>query len=301
MSVMYGKDKDKVEHDIDPGFVAFFASLPKKSPADGTVRLFDRTDFYSVHGPDALYVASHVFRTNSVLKHLGAGGRTAGLPSATLNATLAHGFLRDALTVKQLRVEIWAPASGQGRKASKFVLQKEASDASLCAPVLTLCQASPGNLQAVEDLLFANSDVLSAPIVVAIKIASAASGEKAKTKSVYIAYADTSVREIGAAEFVDNDLFSNTEARPCLPVAIRSDSSCSLSSYSSPSKKPSYPQAPHPGPPTAISTSTSSKQSSSGVVSSSRNENPVRTCLPPLAPFTHLHRRIYDQKHLPRH
>ncbi|KAI9459285.1 DNA mismatch repair protein MutS [Boletus coccyginus] len=36
--------------------------------------------------------------------------------------------------------------------------------------------------------------------------------EKAKTKSVSIAYADTSVREIGAAEFVDNDFFSNTES-----------------------------------------------------------------------------------------
>lgn len=135
---MYGKDKDKEEHDIDPGFVAFFSRLPKKTPADdGTVRLFDRTDFYSVHGPDALYVASHVFRTNSVLKYLGAGGKAAGLPSVTLSHTLGHTFLRDALTVKQLRVEIWAPAPGQGRKASKFVLQKEASDAPLSARVLT--------------------------------------------------------------------------------------------------------------------------------------------------------------------
>ncbi|KAF8434863.1 DNA mismatch repair protein [Boletus edulis BED1] len=199
MSVMYGKEKEKAsEQDIDPGFVAFFSRLPKKSPAeDGTVRLFDRTEFYSVHGPDALYVASHVFRTNSVIKYLGAGGKTAGLPSVTLSHTLGHTFLREALTVKQLRVEIWTPPPGQGRKASKFVLQKE---------------ASPGNLQAVEDLLFANSDVLSAPIVIAIKIASATSGEKAKTKTVSIAYADTSVREIGAAEFVDNDLFSNTES-----------------------------------------------------------------------------------------
>ncbi|KAN0086029.1 MutS domain V domain containing protein [Tylopilus felleus] len=197
MSVMYGKEKEK-EDDVDPGFLGFFSRLPKKSPQeDGTVRLFDRTEFYSVHGPDALYVASHVFRTNSVIKYLGAGGKTAGLPSVTLNYTLGHTFLREALTVKQLRVEIWVPATGQGRKASKFVLQKE---------------ASPGNLQAVEDLLFTNSDVLSAPIVVAIKIASAASGEKAKTKTVSIAYADTSVREIGAAEFVDNDLFSNTES-----------------------------------------------------------------------------------------
>ena len=139
MSVMYGKEKEKDgEHDIDPGFVAFFSRLPKKTPAeDGVVRLFDRTDFYSVHGPDALFVASHVFRTNSVLKYLGAGGRTAGLPSVTLSYTLGHTFLREALTAKQLRVEIWAPAPGQGRKASKFVLQKEASDASLSLCVLT--------------------------------------------------------------------------------------------------------------------------------------------------------------------
>ncbi|KAG9311644.1 DNA mismatch repair protein [Chiua virens] len=195
MSVMYGKEKEN-EQEIDPGFIAFFSRLPKKSPAeDGLVRLFDRNDFYSVHGSDALFVAAHVFRTNSVIKYLGAGGKTAGLPSVTLKYTLGHAFLREALTVKQLRVEIWTPAPGQGRKATKFVLQKE---------------ASPGNLQAVEDLLFTNSDVLSAPIVIAIKIAS--TGEKTKTKSVSVAYADTSVREIGVAEFADNDLFSNAES-----------------------------------------------------------------------------------------
>ncbi|KIJ14608.1 hypothetical protein PAXINDRAFT_163339 [Paxillus involutus ATCC 200175] len=201
MSLMYGKEKD-ADHDLahasDPGFVSFFSKLPKKSPTEsGTVRLFDRNDFYSVHGPDAHYVATHVFRTNSVLKYLGAGGKTAGLPSVTLSYTLGHTFLREALTVKQLRVEIWVPAPGQGRKAAKFVLEKE---------------ASPGNLQAVEDLLFANSDVLSAPIVIAIKIASTSGAEKAKSKTVSLAYADTSVRELGAAEFVDNDLFSNTES-----------------------------------------------------------------------------------------
>ncbi|KAF9226411.1 DNA mismatch repair protein [Gyrodon lividus] len=201
MSLMYGKEKD-ADHDIahasDPGFVSFFSKLPKKSPTEsGTVRLFDRNEFFSVHGPDAHYVATHVFRTNSVLKYLGAGGKTAGLPSVTLSYTLGHAFLREALTVKQLRVEIWMPAPGQGKKAAKFVLQKE---------------ASPGNLQAVEDLLFANSDVLSAPIVIAIKIASTSGAEKAKLKTVSIAYADTSVRELGATEFVDNDLFSNTES-----------------------------------------------------------------------------------------
>ena len=95
-----------------------------------------------------------------------------------------------------------------------------------------LTRPTPGNLQAVEDPFFANSDVLSAPIVVAIKIASAASGEKAKTNHVSIAYADTSVREIGAAECVDNDLFSNTEVRPSLLIPPLSHALCSRSSSS---------------------------------------------------------------------
>lgn len=34
-----------------------------------------------------------------------------------------------------------------------------------------------------------------------------------KVKTVGIAFANTSLREIGVAEFVDNDLFSNTEVQ----------------------------------------------------------------------------------------
>ncbi|KAI1798056.1 DNA mismatch repair protein [Ganoderma leucocontextum] len=199
MSLMYGKEKD-AEYEIDnsshPGFCSFFAKLPPKSPEAGTVRLFFRSEYYSVHGPDAHYVATHVFRTNSVIKYL--GGR-AGLPSVTLSESLAKSFLRDALTSKQLKVEIWAPEAGQGKKATKFVLDKE---------------ASPGNLSAVEDLLFVNTDIVSAPIVMAIKIANtpAIPGSAAvKTKAVGVAYADSSTRELGVADYVDNDLFSNTE------------------------------------------------------------------------------------------
>ncbi|KAG1806047.1 hypothetical protein EV424DRAFT_1329870 [Suillus variegatus] len=127
---MCGKEKD-AEHELsepasDPSFVAFFSKLPKKSPETGTIRLFDRTDYYSVHGQDAHYVATHVFHTNSVLKCLGAGCKAGGLPSVMLTAashTLARPFLRDTLTSKQLCVEILVPAPGQGRKASKFILE----------------------------------------------------------------------------------------------------------------------------------------------------------------------------------
>ena len=75
-------------------------------------------------------------------------------------------------------------------------------------------QASPGNLQEVEDLLFVDSDLLAAPIVMAIKLASAPTAPGStgpKLKTVGVAFADTSVRQLGVADFVDNDLFSNVE------------------------------------------------------------------------------------------
>lgn len=199
---MYGKEKDADRDDqtTDIAFIPFFNKLPKKSPETGTLRLFHRTgsdEFYSAYGPDATFVAQHVFHTNSVIKYLGSGGK---LPSVALKVSVAQTLLREALTTKQLRVEIWVPEPGQGKKQTKFRLDKE---------------ASPGNLQAVEDLLFVNSDLLSSPIVMAVKLASApagASGAKGKLKSIGIAFADTSIRQLGVADFVDNDLFSNLES-----------------------------------------------------------------------------------------
>ncbi|KAF7335971.1 DNA mismatch repair protein 2 [Mycena sanguinolenta] len=175
----YGKERDAeqdaTEQTTDPGFITFFGNLPKKSPETGTLRLFYRPteDYYQSYGADALFVATNVFHTQSVIKYLGSGGRAAGLPCVSLKASVAQTLLRDALTSKQLRVEIWVPESGQGKKCTKFRLDKE---------------ASPGNLQAVEELLFGRgSDLLTPPVVMAIKIVSSAA---AKTKTLGVAFAD---------------------------------------------------------------------------------------------------------------
>ena len=98
--------------------------MPAKSPDTGTIRLFDRGEYYSLHGPDALYVAAHVYHTNSVIKYLGPGGKS-GLPSVTLSANSAKTFLREALTTRQLKVEILVPEAGQGKRATKFKVDKE--------------------------------------------------------------------------------------------------------------------------------------------------------------------------------
>ncbi len=83
-----------------------------------------------MHGPDALYVATHVYRTNTVIKYLGPGGKS-GLPSVTLSANSAKTFLREALTSKQLKVEIWVPEAGQGKRATRFRLGKAVSPVTL--------------------------------------------------------------------------------------------------------------------------------------------------------------------------
>ena len=59
----------------------------------------------------------------------------------------------------------------------------------------------------MEDLLFLNTDILAAPIVMAIKLSS-----KSASRTMGVAFADASVRQLGVSEFVDNDLFSNTES-----------------------------------------------------------------------------------------
>ena len=73
---------------VDTGFISFFRNLPATVP--GTVRLFNRQDFYAAYGDDALYVADTVFKTKSVLRYLGGKSREdIGLPSCSLSLTAA--------------------------------------------------------------------------------------------------------------------------------------------------------------------------------------------------------------------
>lgn len=57
----------------------------------------------------------------------------------------------------------------------------------------------------------------------AIKVANVASnpGGKDKSKAVGVAFADTSERTLGVADFVDNDLFSNTEVRDRIEPIVK--------------------------------------------------------------------------------
>ena len=104
----------------------------------------------------------------------------------TMTVTVYRNFLREALFRLSKRIEIWEAA---GRM--QFKLKR---------------QASPGNLQDVEDEL--GGQLEAAPIIMAVKVSAKAS----EARNVGVCFADASVRELGVSEFLDNDLYSNLES-----------------------------------------------------------------------------------------
>ena len=103
-----------------------------------------------------------------------------------MTMTVYRNFLREALFKLGKRVEIWETTGRMQWKIKK--------------------QASPGNLQDVEDELGGQLD--AAPIILAIKVSAKAS----EARNVGVCFADASVRELGVSEFLDNDLYSNLES-----------------------------------------------------------------------------------------
>lgn len=177
----------------------FVERMPVHS--EGLVRLFDRGEYFSAHGADALLIADQVYKTTNVLKYLGAGSSkpssstsARGLPSVTISMTLAKAFLRDCLTTKQMRVEIWEPEDGTaGRKNNTRWHSGKV--------------ASPGNLSQLEDLLFAHEDLLANAVSMAVRVAI-----KDGQRTVGAAFVDVQEKTIGVAQYAEDENYGNTES-----------------------------------------------------------------------------------------
>lgn len=175
---------------IDPstqqGFVRFFKNLPPKSSS--TIRFFNRTDYYTLHGKDALFAAQEIFKTTSVCKMIGAEPNK--IEGVVLNKNHFESFIRELLLVKQYRVEVYV---NQGSaKNQDWIIEYK---------------GSPGNLIQFEEILFGNNDIVANSSVIAIKLST-----EGKSKFVGLSCVDTVSTLISVCEFKDDDSFSNLEA-----------------------------------------------------------------------------------------
>ncbi|XP_026673807.1 DNA mismatch repair protein Msh2 isoform X2 [Ceratina calcarata] len=153
-----------------------------------TIRFFNRLDYYTLHGSDALFAAQEVFNTTSVCKIIGEGSQK--IEGVILNKNHFESFIRDLLLVKQYRVEVYA---NQGTSRDhNWVLQYK---------------GSPGNLVHFEDILFGNNDVSVSVRVIAVRL-----GMEGKHRIVGLSCVDTTANSFSVCEFKDNESFSDLES-----------------------------------------------------------------------------------------
>lgn len=139
-----------------------------------------------------------------MIKYLGSGSGNRpttsssvitprGLPSVTISMALTKAFLREALTTKQMRVEIYEPLEGQGGRKinTAWKISKE---------------ASPGNIGQLEDLLFDKDDLVSNAVSMAIRVTM-----KDGVRTVGCAFVDVQEKTVGVSQFDETENFSNTE------------------------------------------------------------------------------------------
>lgn len=158
-----------------------------------TIRFFDRSDYYTVHGVDAHFVGKCISKTESI-KYMDGGGRNGGgdcdLAYLVVSKATFPVVARDLLLVKKYRVEVYV------KKGSKteFILSYK---------------GSPGNLLQFEEVLFGNLDTMAGSSLLSVQLKGGGAG---KQKHICLAFIDCLQQDLAVAEILDDDNLTEFEA-----------------------------------------------------------------------------------------
>jgi DNA mismatch repair ATPase MutS len=63
---------DRITSTVDTEFYIIYRKLPKKTAV--TIRLFERNEYYTCHGDDALFIAKELLHSTNALKYWKTSG-----------------------------------------------------------------------------------------------------------------------------------------------------------------------------------------------------------------------------------
>jgi DNA mismatch repair protein MSH2 len=164
-------------------------TLTHSQTGDGVVRLFDRKQYVSLHGVDADLIAKAYHKSTKQLKFWRSGLACLSLRYGLEFSAVLRVVLRELLR----GVELYANEGGAWKCVRK---------------------ASPGNVAAFEAELFGEHDGVNAgkqqappPVFLAVFPV-----QRAGATLFGVAYADTTLKQLGVAEFGDGEQLANFES-----------------------------------------------------------------------------------------
>ncbi|KAL0275389.1 UNVERIFIED_CONTAM: hypothetical protein PYX00_003247 [Menopon gallinae] len=169
---------------VESAFLNYLKSLPQKS--ETTIRIFNRSEFYTVHGDDALFVAKEFFGTMNNIKKYRSG--KIEQEYLVLNKNQFESCIKHFLLVLHYRIEVYS--SKGGHKSNDWFLE---------------FKGSPGNLDQFENI-FVDSGLVTGSTAMAIKI-----GGESNNKIIGVATVETSERSMTVAQFQDQESLTEFE------------------------------------------------------------------------------------------
>ncbi|EDX05036.1 GD23963 [Drosophila simulans] len=185
-------------------FIKFHAKLGEK-PAT-TVRFFDHSDRYTVHGSDDCeLVAKIVYKSTAFIGALLPDDKKETLQFVSMSKGNFERAVRELLLVRNYRVEVYV------KNSSDWEIEY---------------RGSPGNLLQFEDILFSNKEVLVGNSIISLLVKLDAGGQR----RVGVASVEQNDCKFQLLEFLDDDLFTELEAtvvllgpKECLLPSIEGD------------------------------------------------------------------------------